>query len=349
MGNILKYSGVVTKIRAMQSHLLTDKNFEEIANLRSVTEAVAYLKNTPGYADVLRDTDINTLHRGDVEKLLAQSLYNDYSRLYSFSGLEVRRFLKLYMKRYEVDLINYCSRIVFNHYQEPFDLNHKKPFFDKYSQLSIDRLITARTMDELVEALKGTEYYKPLRKLSENGSSDLFDYDLALDLYYFSSLWKERKKILKKSDLEMFTKSSGSKIDLLNLQWIYRAKKYYALSPADIYSMLIPIQYHLKSAEIKTLVETAGVDEFLVAAQKTYYAKRYSFDNSHTIEQLYKNCLNHLYTVERRKFPYSLSAVNTYLFLKEEEIHKLTTTLECIRYGLTAKETLEYAGGVQKP
>ena len=52
---------------------------------------------------------------------------------------------------------------------------------------------------------------------------------------------------------------------------------------------------------------------------------------------------------ERRKFPYSLSAVNTYLFLKEEEIHKLTTTLECIRYGLTAKETLEYAGGVQKP
>ena len=348
MGGLLKYSGIVTKIRAMQSHLLTDKNFEEIANLSSVTEAVTYLKNTPGYEEILRDADINTLHRGDVEKLLAQSLYNDYSRLYSFSSLEVRQFLKLYMKRYEVDLINYCSRIVFNHYQEPFDLNYKKPFFDKYSQISIDSLMTARSMDGLVEALHDTEYYKPLKKLSENGNPSLFDYDLALDLYYFSSIWNERKKVLKKKDLEMFTKSSGSKIDLLNLQWIYRAKKYYTLSSADIYSMLIPIQYHLKNEELKRLVEAAGVDEFMAAAQKTYYAKRYTFDNAHTIEHLYKDCLNRLYQSERRKFPYSLSAVNTYLFLKEEEIQKLTTTLECIRYGLTPKETLEYAGGVQQ-
>lgn len=349
MGGLLKYSGIVTKIRAMQSHLLTDKNFEEIANLSSVAEIVAYLKNTPGYEEILRDADINTLHRGDVEKLLTQSLYNDYSRLYSFSSLEVRRFLKLYMKRYEVDLINYCSRIVFNHYQEPFDLNYKKPFFDKYSQISIDSLMTARSMDGLVEALHDTEYYKPLKKLSENEKTSLFDYDLALDLYYFSSIWNERKKVLTKEDLEMFTKSSGFKIDLLNLQWIYRAKKYYTLSSTDIYSMLIPIQYHLKNEELKHLVEAAGVDEFMTLAQKTYYAKRYTFDKIHTIEHLYKDCLNHLYQAERRKFPYSLSAVNTYLFLKEEEIQKLTTTLECIRYGLTPKETLEYAGGVQQP
>ena len=348
MGSLLKYSGVVTKIRAMQSHLLTEQNFEEIANLGSVTEAVNYLKTTAGYEEILRDADVNTLHRGDVEKLLTQSLYNDYSRLYSFSSLEVRHFLKLYMKRYEVDLINYCSRIVFNHYQEPFDLNYKKPFFDKYSQISIDSLITARSMEGLVEALKDTEYYAPLKKLSESGNPSLFDYDLALDLYYFSAIWKERKKILKKKDLEMFKKSSGYKIDLLNLQWIYRAKKYYTLSPADIYAMLIPIQYHLKQDDLKNLVETAGVDEFMTAVQKTYYAKRYVFDSTHTIEHLYKDSLNRLYKAERRKFPYSLSAVNTYLFLKEEELEKLTTTLECIRYGLTPRETLEYAGGVQR-
>ena len=95
MGSLLKYSGVVTKIRAMQSHLLTEQNFEEIANLGSVTEAVNYLKTTAGYEEILRDADVNTLHRGDVEKLLTQSLYNDYSRLFSFSSLEVRHFLKL--------------------------------------------------------------------------------------------------------------------------------------------------------------------------------------------------------------------------------------------------------------
>lgn len=32
----------------------------------------------------------------------------------------------------------------------------------------------------------------------------------------------------------------------------------------------------------------------------------------------------------------------TILFLKEEEIYKITTALECIRYGLSQRETLQY-------
>lgn len=348
MGSLLKFSGIVTKVRAMQSHLLTPENFEEISNLSNVTEVVSYLKQTPSYGKLFENVDENTLHRGDVEKLLTQSLYNDYSRLYLFSGLEIRDFLKLYLKRYEVDLINYCSRIIFNHYQEPFDLNYKKDFFDKYSQISIDKLMTARTMEELVETLKDTEYYKPLKKLQEHTNPTLFDYDLALDLYYFTAIWKEKKKVLKKKDLEVFTKDSGSKIDLLNLQWIYRAKKYYHMPPADIYSLLIPIHYHLKKELLKELIEADSPEEFLEGLNKTYYARRYGFDNTYTVEKLYRDCLYYLYMTERRNAPYSISAINTYLFLKEEEIQKLTTTLECIRYGLTPQETLEYAGGVRK-
>lgn len=348
MGSLLKFSGIVTKVRAMQANLLTQKDFEAIANLKSVTEVIGYLKQKPSYEKLFRNIDDNRLHRGDIEKLLSQSLYDDYSRLYSFSGLEIRKFLKLYLKRYEVDLINYCSRIVFNHYQEPFDLNYKKLFFDQYSQISIDKLMTARTMEELVNTLNDTEYYKCLKNLQTHSEPTLFDYDLALDLYYFTAIWKEQKKVLKKKDLEVFTRDTGSKIDLLNLQWIYRAKKYYHMNPAEIYSLLIPIHYHLKKETLKELVETDSLDEFLNGINKTYYAQKYGFDNTHTIEHLYKDCLNHLYMTERRNAPYSISAINTYLFLKEEEIKKLTTTLECIRYGLTPKETLEYAGGVRK-
>lgn len=349
MGNLLKFSGIVTKIRAMQSKLLSPEDFESISNLKNVTEVVLYLKQTPSYGKLFRNIDENTLHRGDIEKVLIQSLYDDYSRIYLFSGLEIRNFLKMYLKRYEVDLINYCSRIVFNHYQEPFDLSHKKDFFNKYSQISIEKLMTARTMEELVDTLQGTEYYAPLRQLQEHSKPTLFDYDLALDLYYFSAIWKEKKKVLKKNDLEVFTRDSGTKIDLLNLQWIYRAKKYYHMEPAAIYSLIIPIHYHLRKDLLKELVESSSLEEFLTCMEKTHYARKYQFDNSHTIEKLYADCLNHLYRTDRRHSPYSISAINTYLFLKEEEIKRLTTTLECIRYGLTPQETVEYAGGVIKP
>ena len=46
MGNLLVYSGITTKIRAMRSRLLSEKDFEEISALHNVPEVVAYLKNT---------------------------------------------------------------------------------------------------------------------------------------------------------------------------------------------------------------------------------------------------------------------------------------------------------------
>ena len=345
MGNLLAYSGIVTKIRAMESKLLKPEQFTEIANLGNVPEIVDYLKKNTAYAEVLDSLDESQIHRGNIEKVLIQSLYHDYTKIYRFCGQKQRRFLKLHMKSYEIDLINYCLRIVINHYKQPFDLNYKRAFFDRYSQISIEKLITSRTTDELVENLKDTEYYVPLRKLKDSQNVTLYDYDLTLNLYYFTTIWKEQKKVLKKADLDLFMRDFGSRIDLLNLQWIYRAKKYYNMKPADIYLLLIPIHYKLSTDLVKELVEAPGLEEFENAVARTSYARHYNFRQDLTIEQMYSECLNYLYTVDRRRNPYSIAAVNTYLFLKEEELKKLTTAMECIRYSLTPGETLAYVGG----
>ena len=346
MGNLLAYSGLVTKVRAMQAKLLTEEDFQNIANLKSVTDVVVYLKEKPAYEPLLKDIDEKRLHRGDIEKLLIQSLYSDYTRLYRFSGMEQKKFLHLYLKRYEVNLINYCLRIVFNHYEQPFDLNYKKAFFDGYSKLSIDKLITSKNVHELVGNLQGTEYYEPLKKLEDAQGTTLFDYDLALNLYYFTSVWRQRGKVLKKKELDIFTRDCGTKIDLLNLEWIYRAKKYYSMLPPDIYALLIPIHYRIRLDLLKELVEAPSVDEFCKVADKTSYVKRFGVEQKLTIEKMYNDCLHRLYVADRRSNPYSIATVNTYLFLKEEEIDKLTAGLECVRYGLTSRDTLAYMGGV---
>ena len=66
MGNVMAYSGLVTKVRAMQAKLLTDQDFENIAALHSVPEAVEYLKGKPAYADALNRMDDTLYHRGTV-------------------------------------------------------------------------------------------------------------------------------------------------------------------------------------------------------------------------------------------------------------------------------------------
>ena len=111
MGNVMAYSGLVTKVRAMQAKLLTDQDFENIAALHSVPEAVEYLKGKPAYADALNRMDDTLYHRGNVEKVLAQSLYADYTRLYRFAGMKQKQFMRGFWKRYEIDLINYCFRM----------------------------------------------------------------------------------------------------------------------------------------------------------------------------------------------------------------------------------------------
>lgn len=345
MGNLLAYSGIVTKLRAMEAKLLTEENFEEIASLGNVPDVVNYLRENSSYGYVLDLLDESRLHRGDIEKILTRQLYHEYSKIYRFCGLKQREFLSLYVKRYEIDLINYCLRIVINRYAEPFDLNYKKEFFDKYTQVSIDRLITSRTTDELIENLRDTEYYEPLRRLRDGKSVTLFDYDLTLSQYNLSTLWKQRKKILRKKELEYYTKICGSKIDLLNLQWIYRAKKYYHMEPADIYTLLVPIHYRISAEEVKAMIDAPGIEEYEALLRNTSYARHYDFGQQLTIEQMYADCLDRLYKGERRQNPYSIAAITTYLFLKEEELRKLTTALECIRYGLSSGETLAYIGG----
>lgn len=346
MSDLRQYSGITTKIHAMKAKLLTQQDFVNIAELKSVPEAIEYLKEKPAYTKYINRMDVSLYHRGNVEKILAQSFYDDFTRIFRFAGMEQKKFLKTCWKRYEVDLINYCLRIVFNHYDIPFDIDYKKEVFDKFSQLSVSKLVTSRNINELIDNLKDTEYYAPLARLRESGAATLFDYDLALDIYYFSTMWRRERRLLKGKEKVIFTKDFGTKIDLLNLQWIYRAKKYYHMLAPDIYSLTIPIHYRLSVEEFKALVDAPTVEEFLSQVEKTSYGEKIRFDNDQIPEHQCKAIMGKMYLSDWRQNPYSIASITTYLFLKEEEIIRLTTALECIRYGLSSRETLGYLGGV---
>ncbi|MCL2865593.1 MAG: V-type ATPase subunit [Lachnospiraceae bacterium] len=342
MKNIITYGGIITKTKAMEAKLLKESQFKEISNLQSVPQLIAYLKEKTAYADVLENLTEEHFHRGDIEKIMTLTLYDDFAKLYRFASLEIRTFLKLYLRHYEVDLINYCLRIVMNHYQEPFDLEYKKPFFDRYSSLSIDKLISARTTEQLIDNLKGTEYYSTLKTLKDKGNTTLFDYDLALTLYCYATAWRARSKVFKIKDKTRFTKEWGTKIDLLNLEWIYRAKKYYQMSPVDIYTIIVPNHYRISMAQMKAIVEAPTLDDCIKAIKETKYGHPFDAEQKQILEHMYTEILYRLYISSQRKDPYSIATINAYLYRKEQELNKLTTAMECIRYNLNPNETLAW-------
>ena len=81
MGRVLSYSGISTKIRAMQSKLISESEIQEMLQFTSVSHAAAWLKRTPEYAKAWADLDENSLHRGQIEKLLKASIFKDFSKI----------------------------------------------------------------------------------------------------------------------------------------------------------------------------------------------------------------------------------------------------------------------------
>lgn len=346
MGELMKYSAIATKIRAMESRLLKAEDYRRLAEMGSVPQAVAYLKKIPTYAVLLGSRDENQLHRGEIEKLLVGTLYYDFLKIYRFCDRSQKSVLKLYFSKFEIAVLKRAFRRAFTHGDRTAEEREFRGFIQHFTEIPLDRLADAVTVEEVLDVIQDTPYYRILKKLENTERLNLFDYEMTLDLYYFSMIWKKKDKLLKGKDLDLLTRSLGSKIDLLNMMWIYRAKKYYQLSEASTYALLIPINYRLHDSDIRTMVTAADEQELKEAIRRTYYGKRFLELDGEKLESIYNQLIRRIYGEEKRSNPYSMAVITGYIFEKEKELEKLITVLEGVRYGLPPEETLKY---VEKP
>ena len=184
--------------------------------------------------------------------------------------------------------------------------------------------------------------YGALSQLADIERPTLFDYEMTLDLYYFAQMWKDRSKVVTKRDLEELTAAWGSKFDMLNLQWIYRSKRYYHMTSAQIYALLIPVHHRLKKDVVKALVEAENMSAFSQLLEQTYYAKRYDSFKVDTLESMYAAIMKHILSSESRQDPYSVATIYSYLYHNEHEVNRLIIALECVRYRISADEAMQH-------
>ncbi len=331
-GKLTAYSGLTTKIRAMKKQLLTPAQFEEIAHFTSVAELISYLQTFPSYADVLASIDPALAHRGEVEAKMTFSTYYDFSKIFHFAGTAQKKYLNYFFIKYEVSILKACMRNIMDSRTEVDPILTDK-HFKQHTQLDIDKLISCTNMDDFIANLAGTIYEKPLGKIHALEYPVLFDYELTLDLFFFTYIWTHQELFVPRGERKYFVNSFGANIDLLNVLWIYRCKNYYTVSDAQIYSFLIPINYRISNSEIKRMVEAGGNEELFENIKQCYYGKTYGFDPLTSIETQFNEIMHQIYMEDFKKSPYSLAAINAYFHLKNLEIARVVTALECIRYG----------------
>ena len=319
---LLAYSGITTKVRAMESRLLKPEQFRELAEQEDVRSAADYLKEQPAYAEVFDGLDDTKLHRGYIEQILTQSEYRDFTRLYRFSSMKQRKFLDLYFKHYEVEVIKKLLRHMLGGREGQTDLSMFQGFFEKHSELDLETLCRAKNFSEFTEALEGTVYGKLLSQMQEKGQTGLFDCELKLDLFYFQLLWKLRNKLLSKTERKILDDCFGSRLDLLNIQWICRARSFYRLSQAEIYALLIPVHYRLRADKVKLLVEAEDDAKFFAVLRETPYGKQEELQTGQMpdIQLLSNQMLNRIYGRTGHRYPHSPAVLDSYLYRKELEM-----------------------------
>ncbi len=86
MGSLLSYSGLSTKIRAMQSKLIRESQYQRFSQMDCRYPGGCLSEKAAGIFGFVADLDENSLHRGDIEKLLVQYHTSEFAKLYRFAN-----------------------------------------------------------------------------------------------------------------------------------------------------------------------------------------------------------------------------------------------------------------------
>lgn len=338
MGSLITYSGIAAKVKAMERWRIKDEQFEEMASLGSVLEALEYLRRFLPYREIFEDAGEEDLHRGSIEQRLNLSQYRDFAKLYQFANMKQRRFLDLYFMHYEITIIKTCLRNAVGHRAQRQDLSMFQDFFDRHSSIDLILLSQSGSAAEFVGNLKGSPYYEPLNLMLQNGKTGLPVFETALDMLYFRTMWKIKDRYLSKDEQKIMVQCFGTRMDMLNLEWLCRSKKFYQLSTGEIYAMLIPIQLHLTKSEINRMAEAGTLEQLYGLIRSSWYGRLDVIRQSEQpdLDHLTYEITDRIYQMTRRKDPYSIAILNSYLYFKEREIARIINTIERIRYGVAA-------------
>ena len=213
-GNLVAYSGMTTKIRAMKNKLLSPEQYEEITHFTTVAELISFLQTTPAYGEVLSSMDPALAHRGEVESRMTFSTYSDFSKIYHFAGNSQKKYLEYYFMKYEISILKAYMRNIMDSRSNANPVLTDK-HFKRHTKINIDKLVLSNTIEEFVDNLSGTLYEKPLREVLKLDNPVLFDFEMNLDLFFFSYIWNHPDYFVPKGERPYFKKSFGPHIDLI--------------------------------------------------------------------------------------------------------------------------------------
>ncbi|MDD2413859.1 MAG: V-type ATPase subunit [Eubacteriaceae bacterium] len=341
-----RYACVNAKIMAMRAKMLSDEDYRQMIREPDLNGVFNYLKNETYYAPFLKNVETSHLHRQAVEIPLNRMQIFEIEKIMHFLYDKDKRVLNSFLVKADVEAL----RLLIRGLSRGANITEIAPmlvYSKKYSTLPMDNLIKAKSWDEFKKFLIGTDYYRILeiyKTLSID--EDLFPIEKSLERHYYDQLRRLINQLPQKENNKLIlTLKKG--IDLLNLIWFYRGKKFYHLSREELLAYALRGGLRIKTEDIQQLTEIKTMDDFKQVIARPQY-NEYAFLFNHT-----KSLDLHMER-RRERFQYyafkslynsndtGLSKPFAFIRMIDFEIADIVSIIESKRYRMSATDTEEF-------
>ncbi|MCL2083070.1 MAG: V-type ATPase subunit [Oscillospiraceae bacterium] len=343
ISGMVRYGAVSAKVRAMYGKRLSKAEFSQMSAMKSTVEVALFLREHPFWGKALEGASLSTLNRRRFEYLLKRHYLLAYLRLFRYLDRQENFLLRLPVIKAENEQIMRFMRFAMNGRAKEyvFDL---PPHFSSYSRIRYDALSSAATYDDMLHAVRETEFYEALRAIRPitAGFPSYLEVESAMRRYCFRSLHRLASK--KKGAIGVILrKSIEMQADWINISQIERMILHYPELRSNATFYLIPVLGGLSAELIGRLSAQEDPELFYKILQsETCYSK---FLASHQDTGESMETLSRVYQIRFfRKYITQTSLLSPIAFfnLFNNELLNLIHVIECVRYGLPPEKANSY-------
>ena len=329
---------VLAKARSKYSRFLSDRDYSGLLACQSVPEVMVYLKSHTHFASVLSEINERDVHRGRLEQLLRQYLFNEFDSLCRYDSSVSAGFSRYVVEKTEVEQIVRYLILLNSNSTEKFIFQFPS-FLSKHTELDMVQLAKAESYDDFLQALSRTPYYDIVKvyKPDSKGMLPVSTIENRLYGYILKNMLELIKKKTKGSERTELESMFRTMNDYSIFSRILRLKKYYNLPPEVIRANMLPEFSSLSPRLIDRMCQAESSAEVFQIMQSTGCGRligKIGYNHASDISPRVQ------YKLAKKNIHFSNSpsvVMISFMFLSEIELMNTICMIEGIRYQLDPK------------
>jgi len=336
----MAFYAVDTKIKTKEGRILNSRDWEKFVECSSIEQLEDMLKNNIEIGKAFEGVKVSHSRRINLETVMSRLRKIEIENILHYFSGNYKDFLKTFLLEEEIHDLSLIIRML-SRGESLNNIDERFIHSELYTSLNFDDLAAVKTVEQLINKLKGSIYYEGLKNFTgDDALNREFHVEMKLYVALYKTMYESAGK-LDKEDKRAAEELLGFRIDLLNVQWIYRALRYYKISPEEMFIYSLEGGKDIGYKELKNLCYSKSMDEFISLADR--YLKHDLFNDLNSAEIDINGVIDsYMYNYLKSRHYHSIGVAISFIYLLDIVINDLTSIIEGIKYDVPREELRGY-------